>query len=542
MKNILIIISLLTSITAWGQVTPDTHGSSFLQHTVETIADDPTFAQAYVGVCVMDHQGNMLAGINQDKMLTPASNMKLFSTGAALHILGPEHRFETTLAYDGVIEDGALKGNLFVIGGGDPTLGSKDSIAVPLERTFAVWEKLLRDAGVRRIEGWIVGDGRYFEGPAEEPTWLWNDIGTYYGAGVTGLMFYENMQSFSVSAGASVGAPVNIKPYYPDCPWMDFRYACSTGSAGSGDLLYMYTSDLAPVAEIRGTFGVDRAAKRVDCANKFPEYTCAHYFADYLRRKGIPCTEGAGDFRLETAWMSNNGRCAESGEWLRAEAETEGLTVLGSTFSPSLKRIVFETNHASNNVYAETLFRTLGKTLRSNACYDSSYVAINDAFAELGVAGLKGVKIQDGSGLSRQNLVSPEALCRFLYAMTGSPAFDSFLESLPSPGFAGTLEYNMKGQPEALRSRIKVKSGSMNGVRCYSGYILPTGTTDIMESRTEPGATNDFGDGSVHGTTKAGGLPEGALIVSIMTNNCTSPTWKARPLLDKLMVALARYN
>ena len=504
MRSIYMFIFLLLSVSVWGQDMQVEDKSEIIQQAVDAVVADPSFAQAIVGICVMDSEGNVLAGSNQEKMLIPASNMKLFSTGAALHVLGPEYCFETTVAHDGVVEDGVLKGNLFVIGGGDPTLGSKDSIAVPLERTFAVWEKLLRDAGVRRIEGSIVGDGRYFEGPAEEPTWLWNDIGTYYGAGVTGLMFYENMQSFSVSAGPSVGAPVNIRPHYPECPWMDFRYACSTGTAGTGDLLYMYTSDLAPVAEIRGTFAVDRAAKRVDCANKFPEYTCAHYFAEYLRRKGIPCSEGPGDFRLETEWMS--------------ETEPGGMTVLGSSFSPSLERIVFETNHASNNVYAETLFRTLGKTLRSSTCYDSSYVAINDAFAELGLAGQKGVRIQDGSGLSRQNLVSPEALCRFLYAITSSPAFDVFLNSLPSPGFAGTLEYNMKGQPEALRSRIKVKSGSMTGVRCYSGYILPSGATTST------------------------GLPEGALIVSIMTNNCTSPTWKVRPLLDRMMATIAKYN
>jgi D-alanyl-D-alanine carboxypeptidase/D-alanyl-D-alanine-endopeptidase (penicillin-binding protein 4) len=295
---------------------------------------------------------------------------------------------------------------------------------------------------------------------------------------------------------------------------MDFRYACSTGAAGTGDKLYMYTSDLAPVAEIRGTFGVDRAAKRVDCANKFPEYTCAHYFADYLRRKGISCSEGAGDFKLVTDWRQEDDSAGAQG----SESGLDNLIVLGSSFSPTLERIVFETNHASNNVFAETLFRSLGKTLRSSACYDLSYVAINDAFAEIGVAGLKGVRIQDGSGLSRQNLVSPEALCRFLYAMTSSPAFDVFLNSLPSPGFAGTLEYNMKGQPETLRSRIKVKSGSMTGVRCYSGYILPSGATTST------------------------GVPEGALIVSIMTNNCTSPTWKVRPLLDRMMATIAKYN
>ena len=509
------------SSPAQGAERADQAQQSF-QETAEAVAHDPTFAQAYVGICVMDGNGKVLARVNADKMLVPASNMKLITTGAALHMLGPSHTFETSLAYDGNIEGGILRGNLHIIGGGDPTLGSKDSIATPVERTFAVWEKMLRDAGIRRIEGHIVGDGRSFEGMMEEPTWLWNDTGTYYGAGVSGLMFYENMQSFSVSAGPEVEAPVNIKPYYPDCPWMDFRYACSTGKAGTGDRLYMYTSDLAPVAEIRGTFGLDRAAKRVDCANKYPEYTCARYFENYLRRKGISCSGGAADYKLITGWMTEEAGCAGQGNGTGDRTVTDGgKTLIGSTLSPTLDRIVFETNHASNNVFAETLFRTLGKTLHESACYDSSYVALNDALAELGVSTGSGIKVQDGSGLSRQNLVSPEFLCRFLHAMSHSPAFGDFLESLPSPGFNGTLEYNMKGHPEALRRRIKVKSGSMNGVRCYSGYILPSYSGNLSCEN---------------------GLPEGTLIISIMTNNCTSPNWKVRPLLDRFMAALARGN
>jgi tRNA A37 threonylcarbamoyladenosine dehydratase len=102
----------------------------------------------------------------------------------------------------------------------------------------------------------------------------------------------------------------------------------------------MFTSELAPVAEIRGTFGVDRKAKRLDCSNKFPEYTCAHYFKEYLEDMGIYCA-GAGDFRLDTSWEP-------AGE----------IVLLGKTFSPELDRIIFQTNHASNNLYAETLLRT----------------------------------------------------------------------------------------------------------------------------------------------------------------------------------------
>ena len=489
------VLLLWTCLTMSAQTTETYPADKDLQAKIETLISDATFEQAVVGISACTADGRPLAGINGGTMLVPASNMKLISTGAALHALGPDYRYETRIGYSGTIEDGTLKGNLYIIGGGDPTTASKDSIAMPAEATFAEWESLMRKAGIRRIEGRIVGDGRHFEGMAEEPSWLWNDIGTYYGAGATGLMFYENMMSFSVAAGPEPGSAISIKPYYPETPWMEFRYSCSTGKTGTGDQLYMYTSDLAPVAEIRGTFGVDRAKKRLDCSNKFPEYTCAYHFCSYLKKKGIPCTEGPADFRLETDWDND-----------------EQLQIIGSSLSPTLDRIIFETNHASNNLYAETLLRTLGKEMHGSACYDSSYVALNDIFRDMCLGTSKGVKIQDGSGLSRQNLISPEFMCRFLGAMTDSPHFETYLRSLPSPGGNGTLNYNMKSYPAATRNRIKAKSGSMNGIRCYSGYILPSS-------------------------------PDGETVIfSIMTNNCTSPTWKVRPLLDKIMGTLATYN
>lgn len=486
--------NLLSYITAFACALTAAAQPASLQERVEALASDPALSQALVGICVRTSGGETLVDVNAEKMLLPASNMKLISTGAALHELGPDYQFQTYLAHDGEISDGLLKGNLYIIGGGDPTTGSKDSIAVSLETTFKQWEAIIRASGIRRIEGNVIGDGRWMDGMAEEPTWLWNDIGTYYGAGATGLMFYENMQSFAVSAGEAEGAPVDIQPSYPDAPWMTFLYDCSTGKAGTGDLLYMYASDMSPIAEIRGTFGVDRAAKRLDCANKFPEYTCAYHFRDFLNKRGLKCEGGVADFRLYPAEASGD------------------VKVLGSVFSPTLDRIAFETNHASNNLFAETLLRTLGKEMLSSACYDSSYVALDAVLKSLRLNTAKGLKVQDGSGLSRQNYVSPDFFCRFLDAMMDSPAYDSFLASLPSPGGNGTLSYNMKGQPAALRNRIKVKSGSMNGVRCYSGYILPE------ETGSE------------------------TIVFSIMTNNCTSPTWKVRPLLDKIMATLASVN
>ena len=209
MKNILSICLMLWCSAAAAQLKPEADQAQTL---VESIAADPSLENAVVGICAMAGDGRILVNINANTMMLPASNIKLISTGAAIHKLGPEYRFETAIGHDGVIEDGVLKGNLYIIGGGDPTLGSKDSIAVNLENVFAKWEDMVRQNGIRKIEGRVIGDGRTFEGMMEEPTWLWNDIGTYYGAGTSGLMFYENMQSFSAAAGDSVGAPVRISP------------------------------------------------------------------------------------------------------------------------------------------------------------------------------------------------------------------------------------------------------------------------------------------------------------------------------------------
>ncbi len=490
MKHLTITIAALFCVL--------TMNAQTLQSELEAMIEkELSLREAVVSICAKKGGGQTLVDIDAKSMVIPASNMKLITTGAALHTLGSDYRFETKIGHDGQIEDGLLKGNLYIIGGGDPTTGSKDSIAVTLERTFASWKKIISDAGIRQIEGRIIGDGRHFDGMAEHPTWLWNDIGTYYGSGATGLMFYENMQSFSVSAGAEVGGPVNIKPSYPDAPWMEFRYDCTTGRKGTGDQLYMYSSDLAPVAEIRGTFGIDRAAKRVDCSNKFPEYTCASYFAAYLARHGITCSGGPADFRL----------CTDT-----PEVPADSLGILGSTFSPSLKRIVFETNHASNNLYAEALYKEIGREGTGKACYDSCAVALNAIFKSLDIKP-KGTNIVDGSGLSRQNYISAEFFCSFLSAMMGTPCFDDYLYTIPSPGSNGTLSFNMSSYPSDMKRRIKVKSGSMNGTRCYSGYIIPTsGDKDEM------------------------------IVFSIMVNNCAAPTWKLRQLLDKMMATLAVTN
>ncbi len=489
-----------------------------VQEYIEAAADGTVLGNAGFGMLAVTSGGDTLAAYDFKRAMVPASNMKLITTGAALHRLGADYRYKTGIGYSGTVKDGILHGDLYIIGGGDPTIASRDSIAVPVEQTFRQWRQFIADAGIKRIEGHIVGDDRFFDRVMEEDSWLWNDLGTYYGTGVSGLSFYENVQDFNVAPGAVPGEAVKVSPGYPEAPWMEYRYSCTTGAPGTGNKLYYYTSSLAPVGEMRGTFASDRAPKTEEGSNKFPAYTCAWHFMEYLRGCGVECSEGAAD--LGDTFGQPKGMVCPA----------DSITIIGSTVSPALKRIAFETNYESNNFFAETIFKTLGREYSGKGSYETGRQAVKSILYDLGVK-CSGVKIQDGSGLSRQNYISPEFFCTFLNAMLGSPAASDYLMTMPSPGSNGTMSYLMSRYASETRSRILIKSGSMDGVLCYSGYILPPGVTSAEVLSCMTGQNPAFGTDASLGRNDI-------IIFSIMTNNCTSSPYRVRQILEKILYLL----
>ncbi len=350
---------------------------------------------AVCGILAVTAGGDTLVSHNAKTMMTPASNLKLMTTGLALHSLGADYCWQTGVGYDGSVCDSVLTGDLYIIGGGDPTIASDDLSAVSVDSTFAAWTELITEAGIRKIEGHIIGDDGYFEGVSIHKSWEYDDIESYYGAGISGLSFHDNKQ------------------FYDD-----------------------------------------------EWANKFPADSCVVHFRDYLGRKGMECGMEAVSNRSFEEMYGCGSRHADS------------LTVLGSVPSPSLCKIAHSTNYESNNLFAETLFRTLGKEYCGSSVYDSAYVAVSGLLREIGLSD-KGMRIVDGSGLSRHNLVSAEFICNFLRAMMEQPCFGEYIESIPAPGSRGTMEGFMRRCPDGSRERIRVKSGSMTGIRCYSGYIIP---------------------------------------------------------------------
>ncbi|MBR1927199.1 MAG: D-alanyl-D-alanine carboxypeptidase/D-alanyl-D-alanine-endopeptidase [Bacteroidales bacterium] len=481
-------------------------GKSKAQKYIESVADNDILRGSSFGVLATTKDGRAIASWNPGQRQVPASTMKLITAGAAMSQLGSGFKFTTRLGYTGEVKDGILEGDLYIIGGGDPTIASKDSIALRRDVLFSQWKGFLDKAGIKKISGRVIGDGRYFDGPIERDSWQFQDIGTAYGTGGDGLCFYENAIDMKVSPGASVGSSVPVVVSFPTLPWMRYQFYCKTGKAGTGDQLYMFTSEFAPYAEVRGTFAIDRKAKTEEFSNKFGAYTCAHFFSEYLRSKGIMISGGAADVRM--------GRIREDLSSLDPgpfAAKVDDLKIIGMTYSPSLKRIVRECLLSSDNFYAETLYRILGRRLHHSASADSCAAALADVLRKIG-ASPDGIRIDDGSGLSRTTYISPEYFVKFLSAMMDSPVFEDYIETLGQPG-GRHYESRLRGESEALRSRIHLKSGSMGGVRCFSGYIEPS-----------EGSKAD------------------AIIFSIMMGNLTVHAGKVDPVVDRIITLLAADN
>lgn len=290
---------------------------------------------------------------------------------------------------------------------------------------------------------------------------------------------------------------------------MTFVNNATTGGARSRNTVYYINTHLSPCGEFAGSFPVDRNGYTLECSNRFGAYTCAYYFCKYLNTNGVPVTEGAADVtpsgyvRQMPGNMSGSGKAADAGS----------LCLVGSTRSAALKSIARETNCESDNFFAETLLKTLSVNKGGGADYDSCIMAAESALSALGLNPASGCRIFDGSGLSRKNYVSPSFFVDFLTVMAGTDVSGAYLASLPQPGGKGTLEYKFHSADAAFRSRIRMKSGSMNGILCYSGYILPR--------------DGDLSD---------------AVVFSILTNNCTASSWAVSPQIDKIIEALAAEN
>ena len=494
MKKCFVIALVLIPLLGFGQNRVQT----FIDEQMKT---DSLFINAVVGILAVDQNGREIASWNPDMPLLTASTMKTITTGLGYEVLGPDYRFSTRVAYDGWIEKGILHGNLYIVGGADPTLGSRDTIAFPVDSIFGIWAKAVSDAGIRRINGSIIGDDRIYEEENIPSSWSYGNIGYDYGSGTSGLSFCENLTYFEIEAGDEVGDPVRITPVGPYSPYMTYINEATTGEKGEGDNTEYYASSITPIGKFVGTYGIDAKPRTLAQSNKYGPATCASEFAAFLRERGIGC-KGVTDVR------------AMAGDY--AVPPQKNLTYIAETFSPELRRIVKVTNTISNNFFAETIFKMVGKTLierkTGEPCMGISYGAatriIKEYLKDRGVS-TYGYTQDDGSGLSRQNYVSPRFFTRFYAMMAKSPDFKEYLSTFPGPGRPGTLQTVLRNADPELKKTIYAKSGSLSSVRCYAGYV---------DSK------------------------RGLLRFAILVNNYDCPTRMVQPKIEGFLEELAKYG
>jgi D-alanyl-D-alanine carboxypeptidase/D-alanyl-D-alanine-endopeptidase (penicillin-binding protein 4) len=355
-----------------------------------------------------------------------------------LYLLGPESRFQTHLAYDGTIKKGVLKGNLYILGGGDPCLGSgRTPSCLSWQEQIKAWTVATAALGIAEIEGQVIGDASGFEKARAAGSWSWEDLGNYYGAGASALSFHENSYSLFFKPSKEVGKEAEVLRVEPTIYRLDLKNEVTTGSEGSGDQACIYGTEFSFLQHVRGTVPAGVSEFKIRGAIADPALVCSELLESSLKENGV---------------VVRNEQ--------RPELEKK---VFHTTYSPKLEEIVQLTNCYSINLYAEHLLKKMGGGSSSNGIK-----AINKFLKENRID-CSGMYLADGSGLSRQNLMTTEQLVSVLVLMKKSEFFPVFLESFPEK-----------------KSGIRAKSGSMKGVRSYAGYAGDVAFAIIINNCLDP--------------------------------------------------------
>ncbi|MGD9900169.1 MAG: D-alanyl-D-alanine carboxypeptidase/D-alanyl-D-alanine-endopeptidase, partial [Calditrichaceae bacterium] len=283
----------------------------------------------------------VIIDFNGNAGLSPASGLKLLTTAAALDMLGPDYQIETHLYYDGNIgTDGILTGNIYIRGGGDPSLGSDriDSSA-SLNNLMAKWAAAVRKKGIREIRGSIIADDLLFSGNSVPDNWTWGDIGNYYGAGSNALSIHDNLYFLYFKPGKFAGQPANVLRTVPLIQGLSFDNHMLTGRKGSGDHGFIYCAPGQYKATLRGTVPAGVREFAIKGSIPDPALFAAQYFSDHLQEVGI--TVSGIPKKLNQTMSYNSAK------------------LIHKTKSLPIKDIVHYTNKRSMNLYAEQLLRLI---------------------------------------------------------------------------------------------------------------------------------------------------------------------------------------
>lgn len=415
---------------------------------ISHVVDQPSLENARWGIAVYDlNERKMVYSRNLERSFMPASNMKLFTTAVALEKLGADYRYPTRFYVKGFVKDHVLYGDLVVRGSGDPSLAfrySDDKEGFSLMQGIA---REIHEAGIHKIKGRIVGDDNYFSEELFDATWEVSDLPYWYAAESDGLNYNENVVHFSL-AGKKPLPELMAKS---DLNYMTF--VNHLRSRRERRTLFDYSRDLNNVVTVFGN--VRPGSKRAD---RVSVHNPTLFFLTALHK-------ALESEKVDVSLSSVVDIDDLSGE--KSELDYENLKMIYCYYSPELSELVTTVNKISHNLYADCMLRTLGKECGSEGSFAAGGKVVADTLLEWGIDPY-GFAMRDGSGLSRRNLVTPQAVIGLLLHMQESKNAELYFNSLPISHVDGTLERRFANT--SCKDKIHAKTGYINKVRALSGY------------------------------------------------------------------------
>jgi serine-type D-Ala-D-Ala carboxypeptidase/endopeptidase (penicillin-binding protein 4) len=432
-----------------------------LERRLTTLLDEPPFNRATWNVYVQDDRGRVVFNRNGDRFSVPASNTKLVVAATAAVLLPVDYRVRTSVYANGTVSEGVLKGDLVLYGRGDPTWSERcfgiDTLAPgACDSTWTAVDAIadsIRAHGVRRITGRIVGDGSYFEPQTVHWNWGSYDLNWWYAAPVSALGFHDNSVDFQITPGAAVDQPPKIT-WNPDLGMIGFENRARTGPADSGstigDNFFRKPGTLDIWAE--GTAALGRSPWIESFALPDPNLYAARALAAALQKKGVSIEGGAASTTDSLAFRT-----------LRFS------TPLVEYLGRPLPDIIFPILNTSQNWFAEMLLKILGREIAGEGSWEKGLDVEKRFLIDSVKIDSTAFALDDGSGLSAGNLVTPHAFVQLLDYMYRHPKKGPFIAALPHAQQPGSLLRRFAGTP--LEGHVLAKTGSIYRVNTLSGYI-----------------------------------------------------------------------
>ena len=464
-------------------------GATALQSDLTSIFQAPAFSNAVWGVLVRSLKtGDTLFALNPRTLLMPASNMKVVTMAAAAETLGWDRTFKTTVLATGPIEQGVLKGDLVVVGSGDPSLGGRPATGSTI---FETWAAELRAKGISTIQGRVIGDDRAFEPGGLGAGWAWDYLEAGYATPTGALDFNENLVQLTIRPGLSVGAFAAIEAR-PGASGLRVDNTVRTVSKDDSFSIDIDRLGGSSVLHVSGTVPLGRAPVVRAVSVDSPTALFVGVLRQTLSANGIAVSGDAVDIRS-----------------LAAPPDLAQTLPLITYTSPTLAQIGKLTLKVSQNLYADTLLRLMGCTAPAAPCTTQAGIkTVQQVLKGWGLAPDSYVMV-DGSGLSRYNYLTPEVLVAILTRMNSDERHRGpFLDALPVAGVDGTISSRMRDTK--AQGNVRAKTGSIANARALSGLV-----------------------------TSADGEP---LVFSMIVNNFNVPQAEADRVIDRAVVRLAEFR